>query len=245
MPLLHKNWDDHVVNAEDVSRTEAFAELRDRILALAAPRPEDVVVDLGAGTGLLTLAFAPRVRRIWAIDISPPMCDYLMTKAASNGLSNVTAAVATVTSLPLGDGVADLVISNYCFHHLRDSEKDRALDEIRRVLVPGGRVVFADMMFRVGLARPRDRAVVLSKLRLLLGRGLPGARRVLRHVARQLTGRGEHPAGSDWWASALLRHGFSDVHVDLLAHEGGVATARYLGALRRGLSVELPRAAVG
>ncbi len=71
MPLLHKNWDDHVVNAEDVSRTEAFVELRDRILALAAPRPEDVVVDLGAGTGLLTLAFAPRVRRVWAIDISP------------------------------------------------------------------------------------------------------------------------------------------------------------------------------
>lgn len=62
--MLVKNWDRHVVDAEEVARGAGFCDLRERIVALAAPSAEDVVIDIGAGTGLLTLALAGSVERV-------------------------------------------------------------------------------------------------------------------------------------------------------------------------------------
>lgn len=85
------------------------------------------------------------------------MCEYLRAKAASAGLDNVHAAVASAVSLPLVDEAADVVVSNYCFHHLSDPDKRHALRETHRVLGPGGRLVFGDMMF----ARPSTTPVIV------------------------------------------------------------------------------------
>lgn len=47
------------------------------------------------------------------------------------------------------DVSVDLVVSSYCFHHLDADGKERALAEALRLLEPGGRIVFGDMMFGV------------------------------------------------------------------------------------------------
>jgi ubiquinone/menaquinone biosynthesis C-methylase UbiE len=223
--LTEKNWDHYVVSAEEVARSDGFTALRDEILALASPRPTDVVVDIGAGTGLLTLAIAPAVERIWAVDISRPMCDYLSAKAASAGYDNVEIVTASAISLPLADACADVVVSNYCLHHLGDDDKRRALNEVFRVLRPGGRFVFADMMFRVSLAEPRDRRVVATKVRRMLRKGPPGVVRLAKNALRYATRRWEHPARVDWWQSALEHAGFVRVSVEAQRHEGGIAHA--------------------
>jgi ubiquinone/menaquinone biosynthesis C-methylase UbiE len=199
--------------------------VRDRILDLAAPRPGDTVVDLGAGTGLLTLAFAERVERVWALDSSRAMCDYVGVKARSAGLENVETVLASAVSIPLADGIADLVVSNYCLHELRHADKRRALEEARRVLKPGGRLVIGDMMFSLNPARARDRRVVADTLRALVRRGLPGVWRVLKNGVRLAFGRWEYPANAEWWYEALGRSGFRRVTIEMLAHEGGIATA--------------------
>jgi ubiquinone/menaquinone biosynthesis C-methylase UbiE len=221
-----KNWDHHVVHAEEVARAAAFQDLRDRILGLARPTANDVAVDVGAGTGLLTLPLAEIVDAVWAVDISERMCEYLRAKAASAGISNLHTVVMSAVSLPLADGSADLVVSNYCFHHLSDPDKGRALSEAFRVLRPGGRLVFADMMFRVGVTEPRDRRVLAQKVRALVRKGPAGVLRLLKNAARILVGRWEQPARAEWWQAALVRAGFVDIRVEPLDHEGGIAEAR-------------------
>lgn len=226
MPTLEKDWNDHVAHAEEIARSRGFGDLRDRILEMAQPASGDVVVDVGSGTGLLTLAVAPRVEKVWAIDIAAGMTEYLRAKAASAGLDNVQTVTASAVSLPLVDASADLVVSNYCFHHLPDEGKERALAEIHRVLRPGGRLAFGDMMFRVSLQDTRDREVVREKVRAMLSRGLPGIVRLAKNGVRFAGRRWEQPARAEWWTAALERAGFTDVHVEVLAHEGGVASAR-------------------
>lgn len=226
MPALVKNWDAHVVHAEAIARGEGFHALRERILALAEPAGGEVVVDVGAGTGLLTLAVAGRVAKAWAIDISPSMCEYLRAKASSAGLDNVEVAAASAVSLPLVDSCADVVVSNYCFHHLNDADKVTALREIYRVLKPGGRLAFGDMMFRVSVIDQRDRRVVATKVRAMLRRGPSGIVRLAKNGLRFAGRRWEQPARAEWWKGVLEDVGYIDVAVETLDHEGGIAFAR-------------------
>lgn len=221
-----KNWDHHVDHAEEISRGPGFQRLRDRIVERAQLAPGETAIDIGAGTGLLALAIAPRAEAVWAIDVSPAMTRYLEAKAATGALSNLRSVTASATSLPVMDATADVVVSNYCFHHLRDPDKDRALHEAFRILKPGGRLVFADMMFRVTLSGPRDRRVLADKITAMLRRGPAGIWRLVRNGARYLSGRWEHPADATWWKAALQRAGFTDIDIQVLEHEGGIAHAR-------------------
>ena len=222
---MSRNWDARVGDAELIARSPGFRDLRDRIIELAEPQARHTVVDVGAGTGLLSLAIAERAARVWAIDSSPAMGEYLRVKASSADLHNVETVLASAVSLPLVDEVADLVVSNYCLHELRRAEKYRALAEARRVLKPGGRIVIGDMMFSLNPIQSRDRRVVTVKLRKIARRGLPGVWRLLKNATRLATGRWEYPANAAWWHEALTRSGFHHVRIEMLAHEGGIAVA--------------------
>jgi len=218
-----KDWDSRVSEAEAIARGAGFRDLRDRIVALAEPQAMHIVVDLGSGTGLLSLAFAERTARVWAIDMSSAMGNYLDVKAVSAALENVDTVLASVVSLPLVDDTADLVVSNYCLHELRHAEKYRALAEARRVLKPGGRIVIGDMMFSLNPIHTRDRRVVGRIVRKIARRGLPGMWRLLKNAARLVTGRWEYPADAAWWEHALKASGFDNVRIEVLDHEGGIA----------------------
>lgn len=224
-----RSWDDRAGHLEQLANTPAFLSLRQEIIKLARLAPNKRALDIGAGTGLLTLAAAPTVGHVTALDISPAMCGYLEAKLASLRIANVDVLAGNATDLPLPDGSLDVVLSNYCLHHLNNVDKRRALAEVKRVLRPGGGLVIGDMMFRIGLRNARDRGLVVHFSRTMLRRGPAGVLRLLHNVIRLLTGRGEHPASVDWWHSALEDAGFKDVAVWALDHEGGIAVARRAG----------------
>jgi ubiquinone/menaquinone biosynthesis C-methylase UbiE len=108
-------------------------------LAFAAPAPEDLLLDLGTGTGALLreLAARPvRPRRAIGVDASAPML------ARAGRLPKGWELRRTdVTRLPLGDGGVDVVVASYLLHLLSPDELTGALAEARRVLRPGGRLV--------------------------------------------------------------------------------------------------------
>jgi ubiquinone/menaquinone biosynthesis C-methylase UbiE len=218
-------WDDRVEAWEDVVASDTFLAIRDRIVELAEPSSDDVAVDLGAGTGLLALALAPRVQELVAVDISERMLERLDDAAITDGIHNVETLNADLRRLPLSDESATLVVSNYAFHHLDDTGKELALAEARRILRPGGRLVICDMMFSLSL-KPRDRRLVWEKVVALLKRGPAGAVRVLRNAGRVVAGRWEQPAPPETWEEILRARGFADVRIELLEHEAAVALAR-------------------
>jgi SAM-dependent methyltransferase len=142
------------------------------------------------------------------------------------------------TNLQLDDDAIDVVVSNYCLHHLRDEDKLRALTEVKRVLRPGGRLVFADMMFRLGVTDRRDLSVLAGVVSRMLRHGPAGWLRLLKNALRIPTGRWEHPAGVEWWDKALVETGFTEVRVHALAHEGGLALAQKPGATKKSDTTE-------
>jgi ubiquinone/menaquinone biosynthesis C-methylase UbiE len=217
-------WDDRADAWDVVSRTPAFGRFRDAILEAAALAGDNVIVDVGCGTGLVTLPAAGRVRTAIGIDASATMLERLRTHAAAAGIVNVRLIHGDMRRLPLADASVDVVVSCYAFHHLSDDGKELAAAEAFRVLRPGGRFVTVDMMFRLSLAA-RDRRIVRSKVILLLRAGPKGVVRLARNAIRVATHRWEHPAALDWWRETLERRGFVDVSVEELEHEAGIARA--------------------
>lgn len=225
-PGRAKSWDDHVGHIEQLADSPGFRHLQAVIITLADLQPGDRVLDIGAGTGLLTLAAAGQVACVTALDISPAMCRHLEDKLKRRSIDNVEVLAGSAIELPLANGSVDVILSNYCFHHLRDPDKRRALSEAVRVLRPGGRFVAGDMMFQIGLKQARDRAAIARFAGQMLRRGPAGLMRVFKIAIRFASGRGEHPASVGWWRAALDWAGFVDVVVQALEHEGGIATAR-------------------
>jgi SAM-dependent methyltransferase len=110
----------------------------------AAPGPDDVVLDLGTGTGAIALALAGRAGRVVGRDISEGMLDRAREKAADLGLDNVAFGYGEFRA-PGYDGPVDVVTSNFALHHLSDDEKRAAIGVIAD-LAPR-RFVLGDVMF--------------------------------------------------------------------------------------------------
>ncbi len=218
-------WDAKVDAWEEVAATPAFHRLARLVVSFAALQRDDHVVDLGAGTGLLSLLVAPQVENVIAVDSAPAMLARLEQRAAAGGITNITAVGADMRSLPLEDGSASLIVSNYAFHHLDDLGKELALSEARRILVPGGRLVVCDMMFGLSFC-PRDRRIVAEKMKLIAAAGPAGFARLARNAIRIIRRDWEHPARPEQWEQMLAARHFVDPVVVALEHEGGIAAAR-------------------
>lgn len=189
---------------------------------MSAPERTDDCVDLGAGTGFLTMALAPLVHSVLAVDISPEMTRSLAEQTSQAGLGNVRTEVADLNELSLSPGSADLIVSNYALHHLTDSGKRALVANAARWLRPGGQLVVADMMFGRGVS-PRDRQILREKVVALAAKGPGGWWRIARNLTRYGLGVGdEHPASPDLWQDALRDAGFIDVTFEPVIAEAGI-----------------------
>src|SRR2546422_590128 len=93
--------------------------------------PEDTVLDVACGPGLVVCALAAVVRHATGIDVTPAMIERARALAAEKGLANVAWQVGDVLPLPYADGAFSLVVSRFAFHHF--PEPRAVLAEMKRV----------------------------------------------------------------------------------------------------------------
>ena len=104
--------------------------------------PNESVLDVACGPGLVLRAFASRAARVTGIDVTPAMIS--RARELLQGHPNVSLDTGDVLPLPYADGEFDVVVSRFAFHHFKDPRA--VLGEMRRVCKSGGRVVVCDLL---------------------------------------------------------------------------------------------------
>ena len=130
----------------DDSKSDEYHACANLVVSYADPAPDDVVVDLGAGTGAIAIALAPDATHVLARDISDGMMEEGRRKAEEAGHSNVEFAYGEFRDPAVdADQRVDVITSNFALHHLADDEKRDAI----RVMAELGprRIVLGDVAF--------------------------------------------------------------------------------------------------
>ena len=145
-------------------------EARRRYLNLLDPRPGEMVVDVGAGPGLISLEIAARVTpggRVFAVDPSAAFLEQARNAALDAGVGPIIdCRVADGRKLPFGPSGFDAAFCHWVLLHV--DRPIEVLSEMRRVTRPRGRVVAVEMDWETIAVHP----------------GVPGlTRRILHHAA--------------------------------------------------------------
>ena len=153
-------------------------EFKEALVRQAGLQPGHRVLDVGAGTGTLTLMLkrAEPAAEVVGVDGDPSILALARAKGGEIGLA-VAFDQGMAYALPYPDGSFDRVVSSLVLHHLSPEDKRRALREAHRVLRPGGELHVADW----------GRAQNVLMRTLFLGvQLLDGVARTAEHVAGRL-----------------------------------------------------------
>lgn len=115
------------------------------------------VVELGAGTGQLTLAVAPVCARVVAVDVSPVMLAELRAKLETSGVANVDVVRSGFLTYEHRGAPADFVYTRFALHHMPDFWKALALQRMRRILRPGGVLRLWDVVYHFEPSQAEER----------------------------------------------------------------------------------------
>ena len=158
IPAFHFHW---LTRWYDPIMRRLFPEaaLKTALIAQARIQPSQEVLDVGCGTGTLTLMIKQIQpdAAVYGFDMDPQILDIARRKAEQAG-EIIILQQGTATSLPYPDESFDHVFASLMLHHLTRQDKQQALREAFRVLKPGGELHVADF------GKPHDLAMWLISL---------------------------------------------------------------------------------
>jgi demethylmenaquinone methyltransferase/2-methoxy-6-polyprenyl-1,4-benzoquinol methylase len=191
-----------------------------RLITLAALQPGDRVLDLACGTGDLAVAATSYTRSVVGLDLTHRMLQLAARRRAIRSL-----ITGDMLALPFGDARFDVVTTGYGLRNVPDLRQ--AIQEVRRVLSPGGRLLSLDFNRP---EHPLVRAVYLTYLTVVgsaLGTVLHGDPDTYRYIPESIR---QYP-GALGVARLLEAEGFEAVRVvpvlgGLMAIHVAIAPAR-------------------
>ena len=121
--------------------------LRETTVGLAQVKPGDCVLEVGCGTGTLTLAAKRRAGpsgEAFGIDVIPGMIELSQRKAAQAN-EDVTFQLGSIDDIPFSANQFDVVMCSFMIFHMSENTRRRGIAEIYRVLKPQGRLLVLDL----------------------------------------------------------------------------------------------------
>jgi ubiquinone/menaquinone biosynthesis C-methylase UbiE len=117
------------------------------ILEALCVKPEDVLIEIGTGTGAFALKAARQCSKVYAVDISSAMLAFAKRKAEQAGITNIVFCRGGFLTYSHAAPPADAVVTCTALHHLPDFWKGMALLRLNRMLKPGGQLYLSDVIF--------------------------------------------------------------------------------------------------
>ena len=131
--------------------------------AVGELQPGECVLDVGCGAGIDSIIAARMVApgEVVGVDMTPAMLERARASARETGVTNLDLRLGFAEQLPVGDEWADVVISNGVMNLFPD--KLAGLQEMARVLKPGGRLQIGDILVSKTVSQKDKRNVDLWK----------------------------------------------------------------------------------
>ena len=121
--------------------------LREMTVNLAQVKPGDCVLEVGCGTGTLTLAAKRQAGpsgKVFGIDIIPGMIGLCQRKAAQAN-ADVTFQLGSMDDIPFPANQFDVVMASFMIFHMSERVRRKGIAEVYRVLKPQGRLLVLDL----------------------------------------------------------------------------------------------------
>jgi ubiquinone/menaquinone biosynthesis C-methylase UbiE len=121
--------------------------LREMTVYLAQVKPGNCVLEVGCGTGTLTLAAKHQVGpsgRVFGIDIIPGMIEVSQRKATQAN-KDIEFQLGSIDDIPFSENQFDVVMCSFMIFHMSEMVRTKGIAEIYRVLKPQGRLLVLDL----------------------------------------------------------------------------------------------------
>lgn len=154
MPTVSEFWDGRAQNYDaqvGASYAKAYEMTADRFKQYL--KPTDTVLDFACGTGIVTLAVAPAVKSVRAIDVSGEMVRRAQEKTEAQGMENVTVTQTDLFDTCLAEESFDAVLACNVLLYIKD--RAAALARIRALLKPQGMLLLVSDCLGEGITRER------------------------------------------------------------------------------------------
>jgi ubiquinone/menaquinone biosynthesis C-methylase UbiE len=132
--------------------------LREETVNLAQVKAGDCILEIGCGTGTLTLAAKKKAGvsgKAFGIDIIPGMIEVSQRKAAEAN-EDITFRSGSIDDIPFSENQFDVVMCSFMIFHMSETTRRKGIAEIHRVLKPQGRLLVLDMALP---SQPLPRAI--------------------------------------------------------------------------------------
>lgn len=132
--------------------------LRKTTVNLAQVKPGDSVLEVGCGTGTLTLAAKRQAGpegKAFGIDIIPGMIELSQRKAVQAN-EDITFQLGSIDDIPFSKNKFDVVMCSFMIFHMSEKTRRKGIEEIHRVLKPQGQLLVLDLALPT---RPVQRAI--------------------------------------------------------------------------------------